>query len=372
MTQMAFRVRRRTPKVSLNKGSENSAGSTKTLWIKRVLFWVTKSSLVFLTSALLAEAIARLVFEEEEVAGSYWGRGAFAPSASLGYRHAPGYSGRAYRSGSFEAPVRIAARGLRQQDIPAQAAFPRRLLVLGDSFTFGLGVRESDGFAARLQAPLNARGIGVINGAQAGYCVEQERRLGQELIAAYRPNFVLLQIFVGNDIQGDYIADYKTVDVVAGFQLLGERWLPIAPVDFLRTRSYMGLSLNNWLVGERYLRVQQRFLEHARHDPAAVMQPTLKALGKLARQCAAQRQQLAVLLIPAKNDPLRFRARLVQALKAEGLPFLDLEHAALGPEDYFAGDDHWNVSGHAKVARLLVPFLETVAAVATSPAGGSG
>ena len=76
-----------------------------------------------------------------------------------------------------------------------------------------------------------------------------------------------------------------------------------------------------------------------------------------------------MLLIPAKNDPLRFRARLVQALKAEGLPFLDLEHAALGPEDYFAGDDHWNVSGHAKVARLLVPFLETVAAVGMSPSG---
>jgi hypothetical protein len=81
---------------------------------------------------------------------------------------------------------------------------------------------------------------------------------------------------------------------------------------------------------------------------------------------------LAVLVIPAKRQELPFRELLVQALDAAGLPFFDLGQAGLGPEDHFVGDNHWNARGHAKVAKLLVPFVETVDAAATSSSSGAG
>jgi hypothetical protein len=358
--------------VAPHESSKTSAEPPEIRWPRRVLFRLIQSILVVLASLLLVEVAARLSFEQEDVAMNYWGRGAFIPAASVGFRHAPGYSGRAYRSGVFEVPVRISAEGLRQHNVRAQRAFSRRLLILGDSYAFGLGVCEQEGFAARLQAPLNARGLGVINGAQTGYCVEQERRLGQQLIAAYRPHIVLLAVFVGNDIEGDYVADYATVEVSSGFRLLGDRWLPIAPVDYPRTHSYLGLWSYGLQARKRNLRIHQRFLDRARRDPGAVVRPTLTALTKLARECDTRRVRLAVLVIPPRRQELPIGELLLQALDAAGLPFLDLGQAGLGPEDYFVGDNHWNARGHAKVAELLVPFVETVDAATTSSASGPG
>ena len=324
---------------------------------RRVFFWLVLLALLALTALLVSEVALRLFFEEEEVNANYWGRGAFVESAAAGYRHAPGYVGRAYRRGVFATPVTISAEGLRQSNVSAQRAFPRRLLVLGDSYAFGLGVREEEGFVARLQPALNARGIGVLNGAQTGYCVEQELRLGRELAAEYRPDTIVLAVFVGNDVEGDFVADYAAVDVRYGFRLLRDRWLPLTPLDYVRTHSYLALWLQSRQNRARYIRLHRGFVELARREPDAVMRPMFAALETLARECQLAGRRLIVLVVPPKKDSRGFYERLVEHLAARGLPGLDLEAAGFGPEDYFVGDGHWNAHGHAKVARLLEELL---------------
>jgi lysophospholipase L1-like esterase len=328
--------------------------------VKRAAFWLVLLTLLALVSLVVSEAALRLFFEEEEVNANYWGRGAFVESADAGYRHAPGYVGRAYRRGVFATPVTISAEGLRQSNVPAQQAFPRRLLVLGDSYAFGLGVLEEEGFVARLQPALNAHGIGVINGAQSGYCVEQEARLGRALAAQYRPDTIVLAVFVGNDVEGDFVADYATVDVRYGFRLFKERWLPFAPLDYLRTHSYLALWLQSRRNRARYIEVYQGFAELARREPATVMRPTLTAIEVFARECQDAGRRLVVLVVPRRKDTRGFYEILVRELKVRGISFLDLETAGLGPEDYFVGDGHWNARGHARVARLLGAFLQNL------------
>jgi lysophospholipase L1-like esterase len=335
---------------------------------KRAAFWLVFLALLGLAALVCCEVALRLCFEEEDVNANYWGRGAFVASATAGYRHAPGYVGRAYRRGVFATPVTISPEGLRQSNVAAQQAFPRRLLILGDSYAFGLGVLEEQGFAALIQPALNARGVGVINGAQTGYCVEQERRLGLELIARFQPETVVLAVFVGNDVEGDYVADYASVDVRNGLRLLKDRWLPLAPLDWLRTRTYLGLWLQSQQNRERYVQLHRRFVELARREPTTVMRPMLAALDGFAQECQAQGIRLVVLVVPPKRDSRGFHSALVAALSAGGRSFLDLEPAALGPEDYFVGDGHWNARGHAQVARLLEAFL---AQLESRPATGS-
>jgi acyl-CoA thioesterase I len=66
--------------------------------------------------------------------------------------------------------VKLAVLAVPIMAAPAQAEGELRILAFGDSLTAGYGLGESDGFPARLQAALAAKGIAarVINGGVSG------------------------------------------------------------------------------------------------------------------------------------------------------------------------------------------------------------
>lgn len=79
----------------------------------------------------------------------------------------------------IDAPVRTNALGLRDDEIPLEKpAGERRILCLGDSFTFALGVRFEDLYVQKLERTLNERHapqrFQVINAGVAGYNTRQE------------------------------------------------------------------------------------------------------------------------------------------------------------------------------------------------------
>ncbi len=205
---------------------------------KTLLFVCALIAVVLIVCAAGFEVALRVQYREEEIFGRYWAAGAFVPDKELGFRHAPGFSGRAFRRSAFDCPVEIQANGLRQANYATQLRHPRRLLILGDSFAFGLGVDERAAFPSLIQPPLNSRGVGVINGAQTSYCTAQEVGLGRRLVETVRPDGVVLCLFSENDVIGDYYKRYRNVEVRYGRRLRKNRWLPVAPVDYLRTHSY--------------------------------------------------------------------------------------------------------------------------------------
>jgi lysophospholipase L1-like esterase len=324
---------------------------------RRLMLWAILLLGTTVTPLLLAEIALRLVFAAEEVSGNYWGPDAFVESDTLGYRHAPGYRGFMVRRGVFRVPVAISPEGLRQSDLGAQLRFQERVLILGDSYAFGLGVREEHAVATLIQPALNAREIGVVNGAQTGYCVEQETRLGLELIERFAPRRIVIFVFLGNDVEGDFIADFARTDVRRGFRLLKERWLPVPPVDFLRTRSYLCLYAQQLLDRQRYVRLHREFLALAESQPASAFAPTLAALRRLRARCDEHGIQLGVVLVQPKKTGRLFYRLAKRALREDGIPFLDLERAGFSEEDYFVGDGHWDEDGHRKVARQLTAFV---------------
>lgn len=99
-------------------------------------------------------------------------------------------------------PVHANPAGFRGRPfIDAKAPGTFRVAVIGDSFTYGNGIRQEDRFSDRLQAELPAH-IEVLNFGQPGANTPEHLRLVQELLPRIHPDFVLLQWYV-NDVEDD-------------------------------------------------------------------------------------------------------------------------------------------------------------------------
>jgi hypothetical protein len=324
---------------------------------KKLFFWTLLIFLSLIFSLLISEFGLRLIYREEEANGNYWGIGAFSGHDLTGYVHAPGYEGYAFRPDAFESLVKINSLSLRQEDLEQQLQYPVKLLILGDSFSFGLGVQEEQSFPSLIKKYLNALNVGIINGAQTGYSVEQEKLFGVSLINRLKPNIVILGLYTQNDIFGDYYKGYHNIDVKFGYRLQKDRWLQIRPFDFLRTHSYLWMVIKKRLnlPKERDRRTKFKVLTKA--SLQEVIRPTLNAIVKLRDYCETNNIVFGVVMIPPKSGRTVFDKHLKVFFQAEEIAVLNLGTKSYGNQDYLSGDAHWNKKGHEKASQFLVPFV---------------
>lgn len=311
-----------------------------------------------LLTLLVIELILRVSYREEEINGNYWGRGAFITNSDTGYLHAPGYEGYAYRAGALESFVKINAVSLRQSDLKDQLRYPIRILILGDSFAFGLGVAEEQGFVSLIKDKLNRLGVGVVNGAQTGFSSEQERLFGVSLIERFAPKMVILAVYAGNDVYGDNHKGYRHTEVRYGYRLSKHRWFAFWPFDFLRTHSYLWLLIDGKLNQARNVQRRAIFNATANSHPEDALQPTLEAIGGLHEFCLGRAIIFGVMMIPDKGGETPFDDPLRSYFRERGIPLLDLVAAEHREGDFLPKDGHWNPSGHERAARYLVPFIQ--------------
>ncbi|MCG3119024.1 MAG: hypothetical protein ALAOOOJD_01352 [bacterium] len=323
---------------------------------KKLFFALAFVLLALMVSVLIVEIALRVLYREEDAVGDYFGIGGFVQDDEVGYRHAPNFKGNIYRRNVFECPVSISPLGLRQANFDVQRQYPAKVLILGDSFAFGVGVPEDSIFAALIQKTLNPAGIGVINGGQSGYCVQQETKFGIRLAQLVEPNLIVLALYPNNDVIGDYYKDYANVEVRYGHRLAKDRWLPIFPVDFVRARAYGWMLLEIALKRKSIEAQRAAFFKAAADSAEQMMQPTFNALETLRDYCQVRGIKLGIMLIPAISGKAFFDRPLKNALRAEGIPLLDLGEKKMGRKNYFRGDAHWNKDGHEKVAKQLAPF----------------
>jgi lysophospholipase L1-like esterase len=117
----------------------------------------------------------------------------------LGYKHPASV---AYSLGSNL--VELNSHGLRDDEIPYDKPVgEKRILVLGDSVTFGWGISQGETFSDRMEYFLNelsGRRWQVINSGVNGYNTEQEATYLRIEGMRYLPDFVLL-VYVSNDMR---------------------------------------------------------------------------------------------------------------------------------------------------------------------------
>jgi lysophospholipase L1-like esterase len=170
-------------------------------------FLLSASSCVF--AVLLAEGILRFLGYGHPIEFNY--------RPDVGWIHTPNQ--RASTIGRWT--VRINSSGLRGPEYPTpKPSGLFRILLVGDSFTFGYGVAEDSTYGAQLQRMLRSRpascgSVQVINGGVNGYNTEQEVAFVKQLGLPLEPDLIILG-FNPNDIMSR--AEGKTMLRHLGFK----------------------------------------------------------------------------------------------------------------------------------------------------------
>ncbi len=118
----------------------------------------------------------------------------------IGYRNRPGLQGTFYG-----APVRINSLGMRDREVPPKSSGEFRVLVIGDSVPFGIGVRYEDSIPYQLEQLLNAtaepgRTYRTLNMGVPSYNTLQELIQLNDLGLSLEPDLAIL-LFSQNDIE---------------------------------------------------------------------------------------------------------------------------------------------------------------------------
>ncbi|MEE8277850.1 MAG: hypothetical protein V3R89_03930 [Thermoanaerobaculia bacterium] len=326
--------------------------------------------------------------------------GLYVPDPPHRYRLTPGYYGTITNRTEFRHPVAINQAGLRGPAHSAAGPRGRRVLAIGDSFTFGMGVRDEETFIARLPDELRSLGLEAegLNGGLPGTGIPDVVGWFERHGVTLEPDLVVVAVFLGNDL-ADAASDREEVVLDEG--LIAPKGSATGLRAWLHRHSHLFLLAKNVLSRPGTLPLRRRlgfpdpwilrnmsseFAIYAR-TPSATLERAAEAseqaFERLRQLRRARGFRLAALLVPGEVqvDPERWQAALEmlwlepgaldpqrptrvfsEMLERVGIPWLDLTApiaAALagGETIYYQRDRHWTARGHALAARHLARFL---------------
>lgn len=322
--------------------------------------------------------------------------------ATLGYRLVPNSVG-CQNTSEFHTRFMINPHGLRMdRDVPYEhPAGKRRILLLGDSFTFGHGVANADRFGERLQSLLPD--VETINMGVWGTGTDQQLLLYLSEGVKYSADLVILAYLTENIQRNASVARLQSDGTLVGkprFVLQdGKLVLTNVPVprkiideDAARREwqdrwSRLGLvpvPLRDALTSHSaaYRQMQPRlsavvhnlldsdgtpFPEYDEHREE--WQVTRAILVDLMRQTEQHGSRFLLVVIPTASYVYgrglddRPHRMIDQLATEEGVPLVDLllslrEAARRGPAPlYFPQDGHWTPAGHAVAAQQIASYV---------------
>jgi len=273
----------------------------------------------------------------------------------LGWRPLPNIRKRNAFWGTDE-PAFTNAQGLRDgEHAYARPPGVKRVVVLGDSFTFGVGVDYGERFTELLER----EGLELINLGVNAYGTDQEVRRYELDGARYEADLVLLVTFLGNDLE-DIAYERRGGAARPHFELRREQLVFVpARADaatWLRQRSYVVELLMRHV--ERPVDV--RVAAWKERDTLPLY---LALVDRLEHAVHTDGAELCVVLAYPRwrwNAPVDRRVQV--ALEARGVDVLDTHDAFLldgrPNETLFLPDTHWTPAGHVVLAGLLEQELK--------------
>lgn len=302
------------------------------------------------------------------------------PDEKLGYRLVPNYE-MTHQTSEFSTPIRINSEGLRDHEYPAEKD-PNvfRILVLGDSFTFGVGVNIEDTYPKVLETEFNRRSTDakhkrfeVVNAGVQGYGTLQEYLYLQELLRRFSPDLVIVGLYC-NDV----------ADVMAG--------IPSATFRNKLKNSFYFLS---YLRGLQLLAFRslgigaQKRLFDIYQSPLTpqldkALQLTREYLLKIHDDSRLYGARTLIVIIPASleidksewekrgfghmytdeffvKNMGRFSDTFTEFGSRNGIPTLPLLQVFRHNKSqhlYFDRDPHWTKEGHRLAAETIYNYLE--------------
>ena len=257
-----------------------------------------------------------------------------------------------------------------------------RILMLGDSFTFGLTAKIGKSYVETIEA--NFPQSIVWNTAIYGTGTKQALASFQVYAPALQPQLAILGFFMNDFLDNMLPVDHRIVgidwknesfrigrydvdqrsgavteldDEALYYQHYGVE-PPGSELERLIGRTRLGSLLPRFFKG----RMRQDEIRYRRASPpgSQSVDITRRYLKALRDAAAAQDTALLVLLIPDRESfpsPTPYYQNALAIMTELEMPYLDPFHA-LDIRDYMPpSDGHWNTAGHQKVGNMLSDCL---------------
>jgi hypothetical protein len=314
-----------------------------------------------------------------------------------------------FRGPEFD--TRFRTNGQRQRDAEERrkerSSGQRRILLAGDSFTFGHGVNDGERFGERLEGDFP--GLEVINTAVWGTGTDQQYLLYLADGRNYDVDLVILGYFVENIVRNGatmrFIAEGRTAhkprfvleDGVlrltnvpvpapgevtetaaaekARWQAIAERQgigVPIPGKAFLREHSAFYQFLHARFAALLHRTLDTNPVPYPEYDEAREEWQVTRALfSAFADSVRADGRDFLIVVIPTREFVLEDHVSdtpnrmIVEYGRAAGIPVLDLLPAlrAVPAEEraglYYRIDSHWTPRGHEVAAGAIAEWLRT-------------
>ncbi len=308
----------------------------------------------------------------------------------LGWRLTPDWRGR-HTHHDFKTEYRIDSRGFRADTDPGPGTRPLYALV-GDSFTFGLGVADHQTFAHLLNNKAGLRAA-ILNCGVPGYSTDQEALFIEKVVLRERPQAIVLFLYLANDLFDNQLPIAMQVRAMKPFFQLGagglslkntpvpkERPPVLGPTPSLFT-AVLGedAARHDWRIrleqrSEVFKLVNRGLLPQMDHTPEfeSRLLPALDLgeaiLSRMALVCATNQVQFTLALLAGRSfvaEPGSISAQFQDYLRKKTLDIatlrgwrvLDLANRLRQRKSaanlYFPNDGHLNPEGHRVVAEIL-------------------
>ncbi|MBU1446175.1 SGNH/GDSL hydrolase family protein [Patescibacteria group bacterium] len=160
--------------------------------------------IMLLVVFVIGEIVSRSIFKFQTGGATAIHLQIFEGSDIYGWSHNPGAVDY-YGYGNPTPEIKINSLGFRDDEIPLEKSEnEKRIVVTGDSFTFGMGVTHENTFTEILEENLNAKNDGnsynVINTGSIGYTIDNEYLVLKEKALQLDPDMAIVAFFTGNDV----------------------------------------------------------------------------------------------------------------------------------------------------------------------------
>jgi len=377
--------------------------------LKNLLF-IGVAGLLLLAFAAAAGEISLRLFSPQF---SEIGFGYLEPSIKLRYRNRPDCRLRV-KTDRFDGDFYTDSHGFRGKGGNLSQARKERVLFVGDSFTYGIGVRAQDLFSAVLQKRLDRmnRDVEVINAGVVGYGTDQEYLYIKDLLNRFTPDLIVINMYANDPpdniwralfyLQNGSLRENPSLVISATGRL--KWWLEANSHLFIFLSKFLDREITKrglWgdinphlaiLVAHSRILVD-RFIEwpfyEKPHDfNSEHWHPLIEIHDFYSKKSGEENWHYAwtlekklveeirnflngkgipclFVLVPMKGQvvgqaPLfdAFQKNMIGIFKALDVPFLDLrEQMAHRPELYLTHDGHWSIKGHALFADIMLEYL---------------
>lgn len=326
------------------------------------------------------------------------------PDALLGWKLLPNQTRRAGRDGNAGI-VHINQHGMRDEDFPKEKPPGEfRILVLGDSSTYGVVVDQEETFCRRLHHLLNngsgAQTFRVMNTGVPGYDLQQYRLYLEHRGLAFSPDVVLL-VFNQNDIL--FNPEQRFYKPFYGRELLTRSAIFVFLDRLIRSKLLEALRDRDWGVGR--IAPERRLIDMYKGQvPIDLTQPKEQVqfqlgcgiLLEIREICRREGIRFAVALLPTFRQAMAQRhlnaigrpldrdaadalrdsllVRMEAFLTENGIPVLNLliPVSRTGTDGWLRDRGHFSPPGHSAIAEALFHFLRRKQLLPASASDGSG